>query len=1020
MRSIEGKRGEPRPRPPFPAVKGLWDKPTRPQQRRDASPTSPLIIAKGADWYASIGTEKSKGTKVFALAGKVNNTGLVEVPMGMPLGEIIFDIGGGIPDGKKFKAAQIGGPSGGCIPQQHLNVPVDYESLTELGAIMGSGGLIVMDEDTCMVDMARFFLEFTQDESCGKCTPCRVGTKRMLEILDRICDGQGRGGRHRAPRSTWATPSRTPRSAASARRAPNPVLSTIRYFRDEYDEHIRDKHCPAGVCAALVRAPLPERLPGGRGRPGFVSLDRREALRRSAAPPPRAQPASPPSAPASASIPARASAAAPTLDEPLSPSGRSSASWPSRRWRRSARDPRERGATPKRKVAVVGAGPAGLSCAYFLARLGYRPTVFEAEGRPGGMLVQAIPRTVCRARILAAEIRMIERMGVTIKTEQALGRDFTLAELKDQGYEAVFLGVGAPQGVGLGHAGRGHGGRGRRHAFLREYNLHGKAKVGKQVVVVGGGNAAMDAARTALRLGRRDGDGRSIAARREEMPAYAEEVEEAEREGREFKFLAAPLEIVGTDGKRHRREVPARWSSATSTARAVADRWPEANRLHRGRPGDRGHRPDAGCRAALRTDRRSKLNETAVPRGRPVTGQTSVRWIFAGGDAATGPVLGRGGGRRRARGPRWASTSSHRREHAFWREDQVAGHVLRSGRRPRACAQAAAKRGLDPVAQRARDFARSRLHVGTRRWPSAEAQALPALRLPRRLAAADRSTTRRSIRNANTDDRQHERSRCPTGRPSWKPPAGRHQDPDAVLPGRRPGDRRLPRLPRRGRGRQDPLRLVRHPGQRAWWCRPTRRASATARRTVVELLLSDHDGDCQTCDRNERLRAAGLRGELGIREIRYAGEQSRKRMTDQHPGPRPRHRQVHPLPPLRHRLQPDPGRRRRCSRRAAASRPSSARRSPATLTDVVCVQCGQCAAVCPVGAITEHDEIDEVWAALDDPKKHVVVQTAPAIRAALGECFGYPPGTLVTGKMVARPAAAGLRRACSTPTSRPT
>jgi NADH:ubiquinone oxidoreductase subunit F (NADH-binding)/(2Fe-2S) ferredoxin len=268
MTSIEGNRGEPRPRPPFPANKGLWGMPSL-LNNVETYANIPVIILKGAEWYASFGTEKSKGTKVFALAGTVNNTGLVEVPVGTPLGEIIYGIGDGIPGGKKYKAAQIGGPSGGCIPREHLNVPVDYESLTELGAIMGSGGLIVMDEDTCMVDMARFFLDFVQDESCGKCPPCRIGTKRMLEIVTRICEGKGEEG---DVEKLIDLGNRIKDTALCGlgQTAPNPVLSTIRHFRDEYDAHIREKRCPAGVCPELVRAPCQNACPAGVDVPGYV------------------------------------------------------------------------------------------------------------------------------------------------------------------------------------------------------------------------------------------------------------------------------------------------------------------------------------------------------------------------------------------------------------------------------------------------------------------------------------------------------------------------------------------------------------------------------------------------------------------------------------------------------------------------------------------------------------------------------------------------------------------------------
>ena len=251
MTSIEGNRGEPRPRPPFPALKGLFQKPTI-LNNVETYANIPQIIVNGPEWFASIGTEKSKGTKVFALGGKINNTGLVEVPMGTTLREIVEEIGGGIPSGKKFKAAQTGGPSGGCIPAEHLDVPIDYDNLTAIGSMMGSGGLIVMDEDTCMVDIAKFFLEFTVDESCGKCTPCRIGTRRMLEILEKITKGQATmEDLDKLEELCYHLQSNS--LCALGQTAPNPVLSTLNYFKDEYIAHIIDKKCPAGVCKDLLQ-----------------------------------------------------------------------------------------------------------------------------------------------------------------------------------------------------------------------------------------------------------------------------------------------------------------------------------------------------------------------------------------------------------------------------------------------------------------------------------------------------------------------------------------------------------------------------------------------------------------------------------------------------------------------------------------------------------------------------------------------------------------------------------------------
>ena len=250
MASIEGKRGQPRPKPPFPAQKGLWGHPTVINNVETLAAIRHIIL-NGADWYASIGTEKSKGTKVFALSGKVVNTGLVEVPMGITLRELLYDIGGGIPNGKKFKAVQTGGPSGGCIPAAHMDTPLDYESLTKLGAIMGSGGVIVLDEDTCMVNVAKFFLEFSVEESCGQCAPCRIGLKQMHDLLEKICEGKGKMEDLDLLESLAHTIKATS-LCGLGQTAPNPVLSTMKYFRDEYEAHIKEQRCPAGVCKDLI------------------------------------------------------------------------------------------------------------------------------------------------------------------------------------------------------------------------------------------------------------------------------------------------------------------------------------------------------------------------------------------------------------------------------------------------------------------------------------------------------------------------------------------------------------------------------------------------------------------------------------------------------------------------------------------------------------------------------------------------------------------------------------------------
>jgi NADH-quinone oxidoreductase subunit F len=662
MTSIEGNRGEPRPRPPFPANSGLWGMPSL-LNNVETYANIPMIILKGSEWYASFGTEKSKGTKVFALAGSVVNTGLVEVPIGTPLGEIIFDIGGGVRDGKTFKAAQIGGPSGGCIPKEHLNVPVDYESITELGAIMGSGGLIVVDEDTCMVDMARFFIDFVQDESCGKCSPCRIGTKRMLEILTRICEGKGEEGDIEKLIDLGNTIKDTA-LCGLGQTAPNPVLSTIRHFREEYVAHIRDKRCPAGVCPELVRAPCQNACPAGVDVPGYVSLigEKRYAealsLHRERNP--------------FAAVCSRVcfhkcenKCRRADLDEPVSIRGL-------KRFmvdqETAVRMPeiRENGEIAKRKVAIIGAGPAGLSCAYFLARMGYRPKVFEAMSQPGGMLIQTIPAYRLPRDVVSSEIRMIERMGVEIETGKRLGKDFNLKDLRADGYEAVFLGVGAPDGVLLGISGEEAEGSMQAIQYLRDYNLGISKSVYRKVIVIGGGNAAIDAARTAKRLG---AESVTILYRRtrSEMPAYAEEVEEAEREGVRMEFLAAPVEIVSQNGR----------LSGMKCRRMTLSEFDRTGR-RRPVPEDDSEfivEADLSIAAIGQSLNTSdiidgtglKLTERNFIRINPVTKQTSVEWIFSGGDAVTGPasiVEAVADGEKAAVGIDMHLTGG---DHAFWR-----------------------------------------------------------------------------------------------------------------------------------------------------------------------------------------------------------------------------------------------------------------------------------------------------------------------------------------------------------------
>jgi NADH-quinone oxidoreductase subunit F len=545
MTSIEGKRGMPRPRPPFPAVAGLWQKPSILNNVETLANIGQIIL-RGSAWYAAIGTEKSKGTKVFALTGDVNNVGLVEVPMGTTLGTIVHDIGGGIPDGKKFKAAQLGGPSGGCIPVQHLNAPVDYEKVAELGAIMGSGGLIVMNEDKCAVDMARFFMDFCQDESCGKCTPCREGTKRMLEILTNITQGKGKEGDIELLEE-MATVIKNAALCGLGQTAPNPVLSTIRYFRKEYEEHIRDHRCNAAVCSALFKSPCQHTCPIEMDIPSYLALVRAERFEDAYKVLLQSNPF-PSVCGRVCDHKCQSKCRRGNLDEPIA------IKFMKRFITDNAPRPKIQAVpvTRKEKIAVVGGGPAGLTAARDLALRGYKVTVFEELSKAGGMLYWGIPSYRLPRNILDNEIDDIRKLGVEIKLKTRIGKDITFAKLaKDFNY--IYLATGAHKSQKMGVDGEDLKNVFGGVEFLREFNanegkwLKGEKTLGKKVVVIGGGNSAIDAARVAARLGASV----TILYRRlkQDMPAAIEEIHAAEEEGIKIELLVAPLKIEGTKGK---------------------------------------------------------------------------------------------------------------------------------------------------------------------------------------------------------------------------------------------------------------------------------------------------------------------------------------------------------------------------------------------------------------------------------------------------------------------------------------
>jgi len=548
MQSIEGARGMPRMRPPFPAQSGLWGCPTV-INNVETFANVPWIITNGAPAFAALGTEKSKGTKVFSIVGKIRHSGLIEVPMGITLSEIIYEMGGGSVTGRPIKAVQTGGPSGGCIPTALFETHIDYEELVRHGAIMGSGGMIVMDEDTCMVDLARYFLTFTAKECCGKCAPCRLGTAQLLEILTRITGGLGTEADLQALTQLGATVKNTS-LCGLGQTAPNPVLTTLQYFRHEYEEHIRERRCRAGVCQELMLAPCENSCPLHMNIPGYLELLKEKRLEEAFE--------------------------LVLLDNPLPATTGRVCQYPcEQRCRRAQLDApvnmrevhryiadtklartsmakivgrlkqRKLPATGKR-VAVVGAGPAGLTAAFYLALLGHQVTVFEAAAHPGGMLRYALPQYRLPKNALDREIAIIRGLGVRFNCNTAVGHDITLDELT-HAHDAVLLAFGTWEGEDLAVPGRGLAGVLPALDFLEAVTRGQKRPVGRRVVVIGGGNAAIDSARTALRLGAEA----TIVYRRsrEEMPAIAEETAHALEEGARLITLAAPVQVLGENGK---------------------------------------------------------------------------------------------------------------------------------------------------------------------------------------------------------------------------------------------------------------------------------------------------------------------------------------------------------------------------------------------------------------------------------------------------------------------------------------
>jgi NADH-quinone oxidoreductase subunit F len=554
IHSIEGKRGMPRPRPPFPAVQGLFGKPTVINNVETLSNLA-VIMDHGAEWYASMGTKGSKGTKVFALSGMVRRAGLVEIPMGTTLRKVVYDIGGGIPNNKKCKAVQIGGPSGGCVPEAHLDIPTDYEQLKAFGTIMGSGGLVVVDESTCMVDFAKYFMEFIQSESCGKCIPCREGTRRMLEILEGITrprhKEEGDGALLRVQGimklKQLAETIKSTSLCGLGQSAPNPVLSTLQWFRDEYEAHIFERRCPAGSCKELVGAPCQTGCPVGTEVWRYVAhiarneYDEAYKVIRDANPFP--------------------SACARVCNHPCEQICRAGATGGEpiaiRSLKRFVVDtvrPSDKApAIPLRpdaaKIAVIGAGPAGMTAANALSLLGHKVTVFERETQAGGMLTAAIPEYRLPREGLKREIAALLNSNIQMCYGQALGKDFNMDKLFQDGFKAVFVATGSHGSKKLDLQGEDAAGILPGIKFLKAYNLEGKTMAHGRVGIIGGGNSAMDAARVAVRQPGVDSVTVFYRRTQDSMPAYAEEIAAGLEEGVVLETLVTPVDVHRKEGR---------------------------------------------------------------------------------------------------------------------------------------------------------------------------------------------------------------------------------------------------------------------------------------------------------------------------------------------------------------------------------------------------------------------------------------------------------------------------------------
>ena len=634
IRSIEGWMGEPRQRPPYPIQRGIEGCPTC-INNVETLANVPVIISRGAAEYAKIGVPGNTGTKIFSLVGKIRNTGLVEVPLGMKISQVVYDIGGGAIGKARIKAVQTGGPSGGCIPASRFDLAIDYESLKEAGSIMGSGGMIVMDENTCMVDMAKYFMRFLKEESCGKCFTCRKGTQRMYEILEEISRGRGTLA-HLSLLEELAHVVKDTTLCGLGQTASNPVLSTLRYFRNEYEGHILQKRCDAFVCKDLVGAPCQAACPVGTEAWHYIAHIQRgefvDAYRviRDANPLPSVcarvchhpcQDKCRTGVSGGESVEVRALKR--FITDRIDPAA----------YRPSSRAGQD---ADRSRVAVVGSGPAGISAAHYLSLQGHSVTLFEAERRLGGMLVSGIPAYRLPREVLAREIATLLSGSVDIRTNTALGSDFTLHSLFHDGFKAVFLALGAHRSRKLNLDGENLPGVFSAMQFLKAFNLREESLAKGHVGVIGGGNSAIDAARVALRQEEVKRTTILYRRTRAEMPAFDEEVEDALDEGITLETLVSPVRILSSDGRVTGLEcIRNELGGRDSTGRRPPVPIPGTEFTL---PLDTiivaiGEDPDLGMLASVGLESRG----STVLQVDPDTYATNLSGVFAGGDMCTGP-----------------------------------------------------------------------------------------------------------------------------------------------------------------------------------------------------------------------------------------------------------------------------------------------------------------------------------------------------------------------------------------------